>query len=71
MVEATILKDNLDPGDLQKVFLLLDRYAVLQACMDLSTDHIEKAKGALHSFPDNEWRAACNAIADYVVQRDL
>ena len=70
-VEATILKDNLEPGDLQKIFLLLDRYTVLQACLQWSTHHIEKAKAALRGFPDNKWRAACNAIADYVVQRDL
>jgi octaprenyl-diphosphate synthase len=70
-VEATILKDNLEQADLQKVFLLLDRYAVLQGCVEVSTHHVRQAKNALDVFPDSEWRAACYTIADYVVERDL
>ena len=70
-VETTIRKDNLEQADLQKIFLLLDRYSILQGCVEISTSHVSSAKIALDAFPASEWRDACYTIADYVVERDL
>jgi len=70
-VGEIILKDNLEPHDLQEVILLLGRYEILDACLAVSGDHVRQAKEALAPFPESEARAACFALADYVVERDL
>ncbi|RMF83789.1 MAG: polyprenyl synthetase family protein [Nitrospirae bacterium] len=70
-VEEIILKDNLEPPDLKEILLLLDRYAVLEACMEVSGEHVRRAKEALSPFPASEARDACYALADFVVERDL
>ncbi len=41
----------------------------LQSSLDLAADYAETAKGALKSFPESEWRAALETLADFAVSR--
>ena len=42
---------------------------VLDASLDLAVDYAETAKAALAVFPNNDWRQALEALADFSVSR--
>jgi octaprenyl-diphosphate synthase len=60
--------DQTDADFLRARDLILSTGA-LDASLDLAVDYAEKAKAALAVFPNNDWRQALEALADFSVSR--
>jgi octaprenyl-diphosphate synthase len=60
--------DQTDADFLRARDLILSTGA-LDASLDLAVDYAETAKAALAVFPNNEWRQALEALADFSVSR--
>ena len=67
--ERAIGRREQTEADFRRARELIIGSGALDATLDLAADYADKAKLALASFPDNEWRAALESLADFAVSR--
>jgi octaprenyl-diphosphate synthase len=56
-------------ADFKRARELVVGTGALEATLDLASDYAETGKAALALFPDNDWRRALEALADFAVTR--
>ena len=56
-------------ADFRRARELVIGTGALDATLDLASDYADTAKHALNLFPQNEWREALHALADFAVSR--
>ena len=56
-------------GDFRRAREIIVGAGALESTLALAFDYAEQAQRALESFPDNEWRAALEALASFAVSR--
>jgi octaprenyl-diphosphate synthase len=65
----TIAETRQSDGDFEQALAYLGRHGALEATLDQARTHARRAREALAVFPANEWRAALEDLADFVVDR--
>jgi octaprenyl-diphosphate synthase len=67
--ERAIGRHEQTEADFRRARELIIGAGALQATLDLAADYAETAKAALGVFPENDWRLALEALADFAVSR--
>jgi octaprenyl-diphosphate synthase len=67
--ERTITKGERDEADFARARELIVGTGALSATIDTAYDYADKAKAALSSLPESEWREALEKLADFAVSR--
>jgi octaprenyl-diphosphate synthase len=67
--ERAIGRREQTEADFRRAHELIVGAGALQATLDLAADYAWTAKAALAVFPDNDWRAALEDLADFAVSR--
>ncbi len=67
--ERAVGRGEQTEADFRRARELILGAGALEATLDLASDYAEAARAALAIFPYGEWRAALEALADFVVSR--
>jgi len=67
--ERVIGRKEQTEADFRRARELVIGTGALDATLDLASDYADTAKHALNLFPQNEWREALHALADFAVSR--
>ncbi len=67
--ERAINRHDQTDADFRRARELIIGTGALEATLDLAADYAEAAKEALGGFPENDWRGALEALADFAVSR--
>jgi octaprenyl-diphosphate synthase len=67
--ERTVGRRDQTEADFKRVREIMTATGALDASLDLAADYADAAKADLAVFPDNDWRAALEALADFAVSR--
>lgn len=67
--ERTVGRRDQTEADFKRARELIVGTGALQATLDLAYDYADAAKASLRVFPDGEWKAALEDLADFTVSR--
>jgi octaprenyl-diphosphate synthase len=69
-VQDIVLSDEIVQGTFEEVQGMIQKYAGIEATLDLAREHVDMAKVCLKLLPQKPEREALENLADYIVQRD-
>lgn len=69
-VEAIVEQEEIQPGDIDEIVALIERYGAIDYTRKRAAELVEQAKRRLAVFPDNAAKQALVELADYVVGRN-
>jgi octaprenyl-diphosphate synthase len=67
--DRTVVRREQAPDDFRRARELIFATGALDATLNLAADYAAKARAALASFPQNDWREGLEGLADFAVTR--